>query len=442
METQKEVTIKLNNKPTKNKNQLKILRRQLRNQQQIIDSNQLVTPKRQNLRKIKTQSQFHQNYGNTWLAKTLDPAGTPLDNNMTIPDGQNDPLAIIEYVVTKTIAKPPDTTSQTWILNLWHTPHPTHFCCHYGTNDQFGQSEIGEILNTQLGTYDNDYQLTAAFSALCERYRVSYSSITTKLNCTDLTNEGVVYVCQYPYPSTLLNVVNSTMVPSGSGAVARHCMSWDNDDDITYETMVQSRTAYKNDAKLGTYSVFKHGEESRKWCFTNNTYGVVNYIADTLGKSDVFSGITTIDTTTQPMYVQSPVVSGTNLGHAYLPMPCSNVIKTVYKGIDAAATVEVKIVLGIEIVARPGQTPYPFMNMPSPYNDVALMTHDTAWRYFEDAYPGNYNDLHKFKTVLAKILDVSSKIIGTGISTLYPSLSPLVSLGQTGVNSLVKKLNK
>lgn len=397
----------------------------------------------------RLRSSLPQGIVSPWLLKSLDPAGVPGNyGQCSIPDGTTKPLSAVEWITTARISDPGTTASTLWDLDLYTIPNPLIMSCYQARNESTAQSTTSRILNQQLGALNNDYDFSELFANVCELYRISYMSITTQLNCTALTNQGMVYAAQYVYPNYEVYMTPTyTTTESGvtpEAQVVRLVQMWDRSDDKSYQDLIQIPSSYKGRAEEGTYSVLKLGQESRKWTPTNDTRAILTQSDDDLSKlshSDVNVGFTgLVDSSAIPYGVGSPVASATSWGHAYPRVRDPTCLKTSFVGLSHESTIDVKIILGIEMIARPGSTVYPYMQYGSPYNDLALVMHDTAWRGFYDAYPADYNALGKFGPALAKILESVGKVVKAGVGIVAPEFSPLLNLVSPLGSKVVRKL--
>jgi len=231
----------------------------------------------------------------------------------------------------------------------------------------------------------------------------------------------------------------------------RHVIVFNSDDSIDQSTGQASKSSYTAPAREGAYGILKIGEESRHWCSTQNTAGIA--CSNTATAPAEVSNVTLTNTymtqRTPPLLVGNPTYySGSAWveGNAYQMPFTDRCMQVDFSQISSTASIVFNFRLGVEVICKPGQILYQVANFGSELDSRVLEIHDTAWRYFMDAYPSSFNSRGDFYKILSKILRTTSKIVEPLAGALLPVSMPLASAARPlmlkAADSLLMKSQK
>lgn len=358
-----------------------------------------------------------------WLIKSLHPS-LVVDKPVTIPDGCPYHLVPIEYRTTSTISYV--TQADTWQCQLAVMPHPVLFYSWTAADMTGANPTNGHVNNNNIYSGD-DADVSRSFASLCEASRCSYASMTVELVCTDLTNQGVVKVVQFP-------VKHTTMV-SASDPLKCYRKVWcfDVNDELSYDEMDAYKTCVVQQAKIGAYVPIKLDAKARKWRPTQDTIGLGTSSTLTPTDSDVL--VTSIGGSPfPPFHCDYPAAS--NVGVGYQKPYTDQTALIWFSGISKSASLRVTYRLGLELLPRPGENLSLLTSYGAVRNNRDLDEHDYVWRMLPDAYPADYNDLNKFLKILKSAIGVAHSIV----TPLLPApLTPAIDFGVLKVNSLIDR---
>lgn len=330
-----------------------------------------------------------------------------------LPDSTNQDRVAVEVRTTVDVAYPG--TGSTWDCRVGLTPHPV-FLGFGRIFDSSGGSPLRTI-NVLNPTLDGYATYTQAFSAICEKSRLLYGSVTANLICTDLTNEGSCYAVQYDRPYNELIALFG-----GPSSLMRKTHLYDMNDDLTTDQMTTYKSSYVGAAKDGAYMVLKHPVQNAKWVSSEDTIltGYTNgltSIMPTLPEAQ----ISAVSHEPYPLqdcmhYSNSTLV----LGEASQKPYSTGYGLMVFKGIDKAASVRLTYRMGLELIVRPNTTYAPLLQSPELVDLRAIQIHDEVIAMLNDAYPASYNDLGTFLNVLKKAAAFANKRIFPIVNALVP----------------------
>lgn len=341
--------------------------------------------------------------GTSWLIKTCDPASSK--EIYMLPDSTNQDRVAIEIRTTMDVTYPG--TGLTWDCRIGMTPQPVYLG--FARPFNAGGSSALSTINVTNPTLDpNATNIQLAFSSICEKSRLLYSSLTTNLICTDLTNQGSVYSVQYERPY-------SEIIPlfGGPSSLMRKAHLYDTNDNLTTDQMSTYKSSYVGSAKDGTYSVLKHSSATTKWVSSEDT--VLTGYSSLFWPKDPTLVEANVDQIANEPYPFPNTLHWTGsslaLGEAN-QKPYSKLFGlTVYKGIDKAASIRLTYRMGIEMIVRPNSSYAPLLQSPEVCDLRAIQIHDEVISMIADAYPASYNDLGSFLNVLKKAAGFANKHI-------------------------------
>jgi len=375
--------------------------------------------------------------GTNWLVKTCDPASSK--EIFMIPDSTNQDRVAIEIRTTMDVTYPGN--GSTWDCRIGMTPQPLYLGF-ARTFNSAGTSPLStlNVMNPTLDPNATTPQL--AFSAICEKSRLLYQSLTTNLICTDLTNQGSAYAVQYERPYSEV-----TALYGGPHSLIRKVRLYDTNDNLTTDQMSTYKSAYVGSAKDGTYSVLKSSVATTKWIASEDT--VLTGYTSALGPSDPFILENNLDALANEPYPYPNTLHWTGsslaLGEAN-QKPYNNLYGlVVYKGIDKAASIRLTFRMGIEMIVRPNSSYAPLLKSPEIIDLRAIQIHDEVISMIADAYPASYNDLGGFLKVLKNAAGFANKHIFPLVSSFVPGADKVTNVLKTiasPIGSMIdKKLN-
>lgn len=360
--------------------------------------------------------------GRDWALKALHPASAGLTVR-GIPDQCVQPVVAVDYHKTVAVTAPDDVgAGQSWKMDLYFVGHPVLWGCVVCVGDFEGAvPKWVPVYNEQIEEVGAgltiDTRLQAGFAEFCERYRMTYGSITGHLDASSIANQGSLALAQYPLEPTALN---RSFPPTTTTDMLS--LPWETYPNPlrTYEDLITMPGTMQGEAKHGFYMPKKltsfgwqSAWERRRFLGTYATaalgagpFEVSGFITPTVSIDDLPFGILTSSV-------------GNSTSGIHMPA-CSNWIGQVScRNLDPAASFVLTYRMGFELQVAAGTPLTPFQ-APSPdYDMMALEAYAAIVAKIDDGFPESFNSLGD---LLKRIASVAMDVL----PSLFPGAAPLV----------------
>jgi len=419
--------------------------------------------------------------GRDFVVKALDPACTL--SSPGIPDPNAVDVVRPEYRVQATISSPPG--ASTWDLYMWSPPGDLTAMCWAaapGPNVDFstvtaplgaltgqialsttdvlstGQVQLMSILPTMSPFAAGVYTVVAP-SSKAWSFRHTYKSITAELVAADINNQGTIYAAQYPWQpiSHAMTVISAAPIPPNL-CVAASEVTWlpFNEADMT----LSAPECYIGPAKKGVYMPHRMTGPSQSYARVTEQTPLMAGLTD---PGSIGLGALCLSPTYDYMTMQWPKVpivcrndTGAPVGIPWvnaavnsnsLPVITNtgfdnmNCGVQIWRGLAGggggggfAASVQVKLLVGLEIMPRPTSIDRVFCKAACAYDPRALEAYYAIALELDDAYPASYNALGLILPLLANIAKRLWPTIKSGVDYLVgadPPRSSEVSVVRT-----------
>ncbi len=333
--------------------------------------------------------------GRDWCIKALHPSD-PMTEVRGIPDLSAVPSLLMNYQATLTFGPAAGATG-TWSFNSTLLPHPVNFFAYEVYDSVNTAGLVHEFDNPQLSgtTHQAKYN---SFSALAQRWRLAYCSVTIHQDGPSLANQGSIVVSQpvvspYRYYPTVPNKTLGIMVCPG---VAE---SYSNEDYPSFQTSQSMPNAYFARSKDGVYVPLKLTETCQDW--VSDAHAIAHDRTRFGGTSN--NCLLTSNTGVPPAYPHwdeytlSCVVNDDG-NCSYLrtsPMLNATVAHICAENLSVDTRFTCFFRYGIEMQVSPTSTLAPQQKLSPEYDAVALEAYFRIARELKDAFPADYNDLGK-----------------------------------------------
>lgn len=372
-----------------------------------------------------------------WALRALSPCDERLGGTQRIPDmGIADSAGLTQRIINVITAPTAVGDDKTWDLLIYVPPLPDVAFVYKAWSSSADPTTVSwksvsykDILgSTAYLPHWDETATRLAWSnkpgtliSNVEQFRQTHKGLTIQLNGNALTNQGMVLAGQYgdrlpiesDYP--LLTEGGSTADPAGRayGSVIKML-------DVplsTDEIYAKDPAAMRGPARDGAYLALKFNGPVQEYSPARSTETYSNDGTTVLQNPQLIAlpvVLTRFRPTTND-YVEEFLTlnTGVNENEVVTSVGTTNLQTGValFSGIDRAASIDVKVVSGLEIVAS-GSSPFSgFMEPPLEESDTAQRQVHLMQRRLASAYPAKYN------------------VLGTLIATVLPALgSVAVSL--------------
>lgn len=284
-------------------------------------------------------------------------------------------------------------------------PHPNFpVVVEVDTADDGGFASRHVFVSTAWGGADTGYQQYLKFPSIhamvssVESGRITHQSVTCELVAPALANQGRIASAQYTlydqpfFAATTVTGGGGTMLDGGT-AVKRYFVY---DKPPEYESLLAGHRAFTSQATGGAYVPLRLTDRF-KWHATNDVSGMIM-----VGFGNYNPPFDIADLASVPYKPICPEqISPTDA--FWLPMWGTTASVTYFNGIDANATIHIRVRQGLECRTRPGTVLAGLSQVPPLADPLALKMYDEIAGRMEDAYPASYNDWATLKKKIASI---------------------------------------
>lgn len=412
--------------------------------------------------------------GREFVVKALDPAGPTRCPG--IPDTSAMDVLRPEYRVQSVIMSPP--TASTWDLYMWFPPGDLNACywmaapapCDFSvrgtppTGAQLGAIRLqptadlpGSVQSVTIqggeGTVGGPAFSMRAPAALPFTFRHMYKSVTVELIAPDVNNQGELYAAQYP-PINVSQLYVETAVPStatGSnlGGIGYSYKLPLNENDMT----LSAPECYIGKAKEGCYMPLHHSGPHFPFADVHNKHPLaimrsetLTFIASPFVESLQFPRFPFIDSwdqggsppnklainsiSTTPRDGVTFVTDGGAGDTGYDGMNIGVIIMRGLAGTSGggsfAASVQLKILVGLEVIPRPTGVDRVFAKPPESYDPHAVAAYFALAIELSDAYPARFNSLGEILGTIAHVAETLFPVAKQVIPVVYNAVKGLL----------------
>lgn len=275
----------------------------------------------------------------------------------------------------------------------------------------------------------------AALTALgneVEEYRCVAASATIHLNCTALTDSGVVTVSDYPWvPKECCMDVSSA-----THTVYTNLRLWP-DQTKLFETLQTLPHVYTGNARDGVYAPLKITDfdwrETNDFMFHVNAADSDAYVTPHPSMVLLAAGTSVADL---PFGLKSTEAGLAGPIYEY-PQP-KGIAHISFRNLNNAATLTLVCRHVFEMRAPPGTMLAPLMKPSPSFDRVAMDAYRLIARELNDGYPESYNSLGTlvkpiwgiFKSVVPQLIPGSGAVleqVETAVNAAAPLVKPMVS---------------
>jgi hypothetical protein len=371
-----------------------------------------------------------------YAVKTLNPAST--EPVIRPPDGTRSHTVVQQTTTIQELGY--DDANDLWDADFVFNDHPILLGSYVRTESDGTGSVEGLMLNTAFPATDNSISEEESRNRYlvnnCEEYRVLYTSVTINHIASSLYNQGQVKAVQYAIPAAKYSFLTA-YYGADNGKALRQVQIYQASDMRTWNEFDNAPSSYIGQAKDGVYSVMKqNGNPCWKTCQDQKGIAISSN-DDTVNSGIITDGENFATVATMPMCITVPshiLPGGQIYGASFTPFCSNNKIHIAFRGLHKSATLQIKVIQGLEFVVRPSTSWATFQvatPLPSP-NTMSIV--QSVWPLLRDGYPSSYNDRETFLRVIGNILNVTSKYI-------LPILS-FTPLGKTIVSNISKPVQE
>jgi hypothetical protein len=395
--------------------------------------------------------------GRDWLIKALHPAG--LHRSPGLPDESSTAVVRPDYRVQATIIAPPDVSA--WDCLIWSPPGDvnTIFWATGPAGIDFGAanasagcvvgwiqlqpSTVGDLASSVTFTTMPANRSISAVTSLpasnaCA-FRHQYKSFTAHLVASAVADQGQVYAAQFSpeLRNTGIHVYDYDPVPGGINAIwgPRYtCVLPTNETDLA----AMAPGYYTDAAREGVYVPLRLSGPTQPFArgVPGLPYGVVNSGEAAFANTDLHE--VRVGCSIEPTDHRSPtswvykVMTDTGMTAQINGDFCfsrdtgydnMNIGVAIFRGLQGgsggqfAASIMLKVNVGLEVAPNPAASDRVFVEAPAPYEAKALEAYFAMSLELRDAYPASFNSLgdilDKIGSFAGKVWDaVEPRLVG------------------------------
>jgi hypothetical protein len=356
----------------------------------------------------KTSSFGLTSTGADWCIKALHPSD-PMTEVRGIPDQSAVPTLCMNYQTTTTLSIVPGQATP-WEFDFTLLPHPLYFAYWEGVKARdpaTGVVGAGNFWNTQLEpsiAVPTGYDLSQAWRALAQRWRLCYMSVTIIQDGPDLANQGTIVVSQAPLEPRILTFgMTLTSQLWASYRLAAFDQAAEGPNFMRSQALPNAMMGRSRD---GAYIPLKLTDTSQDWQSESDYYAPMNMGPAQPPGATVNS---LIQPTMTPTYPFHDVVTahGTNGAFHGDAIPClmnGNVAHVSARNLSDQTSFTFHFRMGVELQLAPSSVLTPQLKLSPPFDPVALEVYFKIARELKDGYPGEYNHIGRMWDVLSNIV--------------------------------------
>lgn len=352
--------------------------------------------------------------GRSWCIKALHPADVTVD-----PNGRPDQSAlrslVLNYEVETRLACPPQAVSSgSWGIDAQLLPHPITLL--YGKYTKGDGSYIGtphwfEVLNDKVAG-DTHADKFASLTTMASSYRMSYCSVTARLDCPSTDSQGTVVCCQrnvspleftacgtgsqnwLPYPLPKINMWRGRAFTQGP-------------DQPVY-SRCSTPNHYSGDAKEGIYVPLHQDQGVAAWRTLSDTVTWTTRPQEGVQALCPAIGITRLALEAEAPHGSLGCVWFDNQkgvgcqGSMTCPFLNNTVADICFTNLSPKAAINMTFRFGLEVQVYPQSSHSGQTRVCNEFDGVALANYFSIVRQLKDAYPAAYNDWGKIWDVIKR----------------------------------------
>jgi len=398
--------------------------------------------------------------GRDWLIKAMHPPA-PVEPT-GVPDEVYVPSVRTEYRNQHVVSKPASLAAGPWDLLLWRRPGDVVPCVCVAAVAGFdfsspvaagGNAVVSVVQMQPVTTYgpvqvrvlDTGFPLFAGayFGTPDSRpmaWRTTYSSMTTYLTASSLNNQGTVYATQTA-PRPVAGGQFVQLDPLYGAPVVHNRVLFDLPLSENLMQLSDPR-AYTGEAKHGTYQPIRaagpgrpytrikvQGDQSGYLTVTDPATAIASpgWFGSAVANAPIMEhGIPVCVRGSSFGEIQSPGWTDANgpFDSGYDSM-CNALV--IYRGLDAAASVTVKLYTGYEYVPAADSPSVQFVRAPAAPDYRAMEAYFRLCHEMPQCYPGSYNSLGSILGAIAGVAQrawpVIKRVVPAAISAGYKAYS-------------------
>lgn len=361
--------------------------------------------------------------GQIWAERALHPCSNTIGGASPIPDDSTALSATYETRDLLTLSRPSSITTDTWDFQIVTTSCPdlpilwrtraagaafgAWTRVFEGPPSQApGVFTLGGV-NTATALVEPDISIVPQLARELVQYRATHLGITGVLVANSLTDQGTVTAGQFGNKPDLSTIQPITAAYSTAGGTNKQQIAFCVYTDVPKSSEELIRlvpTAYNDEARAGFYLPVRYDDPIHAWTPQSSTEwnnaasnnrskagmpialsdagASFDMLTDPIVSSDV-DGVRRVFTTAGPVNLQMGVVF--------------------MEGLDKAASIQIKLQAGLEVVAGTNSIAQSFMTEAPPADETAIkMVHELS-RRMPVAYPHRYNSLGMLVPLIGKL---------------------------------------
>lgn len=385
--------------------------------------------------------------GRNFVYQRIHPCGTTHHVGLGVPDGSPSTSTKLSFYLRETIPPPTGVTIQdAWdcmmIIPATDQTQAIYASGPAGTNFATGEiwgntpavgTENGVVYfpNKRQSTPFGDLNPVTWARENCDSGRIVYKGVTVELNAPNLANQGVVYAGQVDRTPSL----NALDAEYGAvTGVADYTVELPFDEEALMTVRVDR--AYQGQAADGVYLPFRFVNEDNE--FRSVRAGLKR-----------ISGLQITDSLTGTEYVAVEGnrtysrVGGASHSQWDAYMTGSSYGVVFWRGISGAATLNLKIRMGEEILAVASSPLSAAGSSCMEEDEQAMSVVDKIQGIFPDAFPADHNDRGKILGIFGKVfkgLSAAGSLLPGPVGTALKVANAVVASTSAGVH--IKKNNQ
>lgn len=377
--------------------------------------------------------------GADWCLKALHPSD-PQTEVRGIPDKSAIPSVFMNYQSTFVVGNPDPAGVAPWEFLGQLVPHPVNFMTLVTSNGALHVTPRS-FLNSQLSgaTHFAKYN---AFTAMAERWRLAYMSVSVYQDAPALSNQGTLVCAQHAVEPNQFPVFWTSDSRVVTAPTVTTLQATDRPDFNTLQSMPN---AYFNRSVEGAYIVLKLTKTCQHWHSTDDqitfTDELYTGLTPTLGERQIPS---TTGNTCWPFigaerrWVEP--LSATRGGEVTSNY-CNDVWATfAAKNLSPTTSFSFFVRAGFELQVAPGTMLTAHQKLSPKHDRVAIDNYFAISRELKDAYPVEYNDKGVILSTISRVANAVSPYLGM-IPGVGGILSPIASGVGVAANALDKLLS-
>lgn len=367
-----------------------------------------------------------------WAVRAISPCDERLQNARQFPDNSGTDSAVITSRILHTVVPPAEATM--WNCIVYFPPLPDVAFLYQAWDPTTGvvsdakwtavpyrDVQHGEATwPVEAGTPPSDNYPAminrGTLIAQVEQFRQTQKGATINLNASSLTNQGMVLTAQYGDEPVLLpgfeqGDLSDPVVAGFGSAELRGTVIALRDIPVTTDGIfAKDPHATRTPARLGSYLPLKYnnpvspyrGVTSNEYYSTNGTNRAENNgPAAVVLSFEEFGGQVMV-----PIYTAAPTSAHTTVLTS-VGWTNMNTGIVYFEGLDPKATLDVKVVAGLELVATGDSVWTGFMEPPPQGSDEAQRQVHAIQRRLPSGFPASYNSLG---TLLSMVMPYLGKL--------------------------------